>query len=390
MQWILTVSLAMLAFASSGFLASDDPPSKAQGGPKTTRERFETLLKEREEALQAFRKAYLAAKTDGERQKVREEWSPRIPGNADRFLEIARQDLQGPVAVEALTQAVALDAEGPVGEEAVKLLLNHHVKSPKLGPVIFHLSFGGPKSSEKFLRAVLQQNPYHEIQGWACHSLAANLRRRSESDRNADTALAASEEAEALYQRMSDQYSDVRGYRETLGDAARRNLREVRHHGIGKPAPEITGEDIDGKEFKLSDFKGRVVVLNFWKDEESRCRAMYPHERSLVKKLEGKPFALLGINSDRDKGKLKGRMKEENITWRSWWDDGDTGGPIATAWNVHGWPTLYILDHEGIIRHKFVGFPGPERFDSALDALLDAATKGTDAQGAAAPKSGSG
>lgn len=102
---------------------------------------------------------------------------------------------------------------------------------------------------------------------------------------------------------------------------------------------------------------------------------MYPHERSLVKTMEGKPFVLLGVNSDGDKDKLKARMKEEKITWRSWWDGGDTSGPIATMFNVRGWPTLYVLDHRGIIRHKFVGFPGPETFDAAIDTLVAEATK---------------
>ena len=102
---------------------------------------------------------------------------------------------------------------------------------------------------------------------------------------------------------------------------------------------------------------------------------MYPHERSLVKKLEGKPFVLLGVNSDGDKTKLKARMKEEEMTWRSWWDGGDTSGPIANQFNVSGWPTLYVIDHKGIIRHKFVGFPGEEKFDSAIDALIETATK---------------
>jgi hypothetical protein len=94
---------------------------------------------------------------------------------------------------------------------------------------------------------------------------------------------------------------------------------------------------------------------------------MYPHERSLVKRLEGKPFALVGINSDGDKQKLKGRMKEENITWPSWWDGGNTSGPIATAWNVSGWPTIYVLDDEGVIRYK--GVRG-EAMDKAVNTLL--------------------
>ncbi len=95
---------------------------------------------------------------------------------------------------------------------------------------------------------------------------------------------------------------------------------------------------------------------------------MYQHERSLVKRLANRPFALVGINSDKDKEKLKERMAEEEITWRSFWDGGSTGGPIATTWNVTGWPTLYILDAEGVIRFK--GLRG-EAMDKAVDELLN-------------------
>ena len=94
---------------------------------------------------------------------------------------------------------------------------------------------------------------------------------------------------------------------------------------------------------------------------------MYPHERSLVKRLEDKPFALLGINSDHAQTELKDVMKTENITWRSWWDGGNTSGPIATKWNVHGWPTIYVIDADGVIRHKNLrGDP----LEKAIDALV--------------------
>ena len=96
---------------------------------------------------------------------------------------------------------------------------------------------------------------------------------------------------------------------------------------------------------------------------------MYPHERSLVKRLADKPFALIGVNSDRDKEKLKVRMEEESITWRSFWNGGGTRGPISTRWNVSGWPTIYVLDHEGVIRYR--GVRG-EAMDAAVDALLAA------------------
>jgi thioredoxin family protein len=94
---------------------------------------------------------------------------------------------------------------------------------------------------------------------------------------------------------------------------------------------------------------------------------MYPHERSLVKRLEGKPFALIGVNSDRNREELKGVLVNEQITWRSFWDGGGTGGPIATAWKVDGWPTIYVIDHNGVIRYRDVR---GHDMDKAVDALL--------------------
>ncbi len=95
---------------------------------------------------------------------------------------------------------------------------------------------------------------------------------------------------------------------------------------------------------------------------------MYPHERSLVKRLAGEPFALIGVNSDKDLEGLQDVLLEENITWRSFWNGPEgTSGPISTLWNVHGWPTIYILDHEGKIRFKG---PRGEAMDKAVDQLL--------------------
>jgi peroxiredoxin len=92
---------------------------------------------------------------------------------------------------------------------------------------------------------------------------------------------------------------------------------------------------------------------------------MYPHERSLVKKMENKPFALLGINSD-PKDHLRETLKKESMTWRSWWDE-STDGRIARAWNVHGWPTTYVLDHKGVIRFKDVR---DAEMDKAVEQLV--------------------
>jgi len=103
---------------------------------------------------------------------------------------------------------------------------------------------------------------------------------------------------------------------------------------------------------------------------------MFPHERSLVKKMNDKPFALVGVNSDKDLKALKPVLEEEQITWRSFWNGPKgTGGPISEEWNVSGWPTLYVIDHKGVIRHKWVGSPGNEVMDKAIEKLVEAAEK---------------
>ena len=97
---------------------------------------------------------------------------------------------------------------------------------------------------------------------------------------------------------------------------------------------------------------------------------MYPHERSLVKRLEGKPFALIGVNSDDDRDKLKPVLADEQITWRSFWNGGGTGGPISRQWRVQAWPTIFLIDAKGVIRQKWEGAPSGEVVDRAIDSLL--------------------
>jgi hypothetical protein len=105
---------------------------------------------------------------------------------------------------------------------------------------------------------------------------------------------------------------------------------------------------------------------------------MIPHERSLVDRLKDKPFALLGINSDVDKTYYAQQAKEMGVTWRSFWNGPKgTSGPISTKWNVRGWPTIYVVDHKGVIR--FTGVRG-EAMDKAVDQLL-AEMEGGDKKG---------
>lgn len=94
---------------------------------------------------------------------------------------------------------------------------------------------------------------------------------------------------------------------------------------------------------------------------------MLPHEKSLVKRLEGKPFALIGINSDGPVDEVKQILADNQITWRQAIDE-STSGKWATAWNIHGWPTIYVLDENGVIRFRDVR---GEEMDKAVDKLLE-------------------
>lgn len=111
---------------------------------------------------------------------------------------------------------------------------------------------------------------------------------------------------------------------------------------------------------------------------------MIPHEKTLVKRLADKPFALIGVNSD-PKDNFKKAVEKEGITWRSFWDGGNTSGPIAGAWNVRGWPTIYVIDAKGVIRFRDVR---GEAMDKAVDQLLAEIEKESEKPAAPAEKKG--
>ena len=79
---------------------------------------------------------------------------------------------------------------------------------------------------------------------------------------------------------------------------------------------------------------------------------MYPHERSLAKRFEGRPLSIIGVNSDRDPATVARALKENGLIRRSFFDGGGTGGPVATKWQVKAWPTVYVIDQHGVIRAR--------------------------------------
>ena len=91
-------------------------------------------------------------------------------------------------------------------------------------------------------------------------------------------------------------------------------------------------------------------------------------------KLQAKPFALIGVNGNGyDPPKLKQATEKHNLNWRSF---ADVGEAINTSWNKPGTPGYYVLDHKGMIRHKWMGgTPGPKELEAALEKLIEDAEK---------------
>ena len=100
---------------------------------------------------------------------------------------------------------------------------------------------------------------------------------------------------------------------------------------------------------------------------------MWPHERSLVSQLAGKPFAVVGVNiSEPNASALKKLMETENLTWRTLSDPrtSEGWGPISKKWNLAGTPTIYLIDSKGVIRHKWLGGARDNVIDKAVDLLV--------------------
>ena len=92
---------------------------------------------------------------------------------------------------------------------------------------------------------------------------------------------------------------------------------------------------------------------------------MLPHERSLVARMEGRPFALLGVNCDEERETVQRVSFRDHITWRNWWNG---GGSFTKVYGVHGLPATFVLDADGVIRYR--NPPGAE-LDGAAEVLVE-------------------
>jgi hypothetical protein len=268
----------------------------AQDEPAKPAEQYKTLVKEFQAASQTF---YSRAKSDEERNKT----LPSIDKFPLRLLELAEKFPKDPIALDALVQAVSIEISlennsthpgwgtNSPQVRAIAQLLRDHLQSDKLGDACWRMAYGFHRECEMFLRTVLDKNPHKDVQGQACLRLAqflnARLHRldllkeRSEMARryeglfgkdyldalNRQDRAKVSAEIESLFERAAEKYSDVKlHYGDLVGVNAKREWYEIRFLSVGKQAQEIESQDQDGRGFKLSDYRGKVVLLYFWSE----------------------------------------------------------------------------------------------------------------------------
>jgi thiol-disulfide isomerase/thioredoxin len=165
---------------------------------------------------------------------------------------------------------------------------------------------------------------------------------------------------------------------EDVRKVAREDLKGlVKDMFVGATMPELKSKSLDDKDVKLSDLKGKVVMLDIWATWCPPCRAMIPHSKKMVEKLKGKPFVLVGVSADAKKETLTAFMEKNDMPWTHWWN-GAQGGVLSEL-GITAFPTIYLVDHTGVIRNKWIGSPGGEVITSAVEALVKEAedkTKG--------------
>ena len=292
-----------------------------------------------------------------------------------RFLALAEKYPDDPTGFQAICAAINTSG-GPMSKsgtwsKAMMLLKNSYATKPEIKPLLKPLGSSNDQSAEDLIREVIAKNPDRKIQALACRSLVAGrdeiaqmveriksdaeLRRNFQSVRGkpyVDKLVADHEtnrkETEELKKTLREKYADV------IADIS-----------VGSPAPEIVSEDLDGKEAKLSAFKGKVVVLDIWATWCKPCRDMIPHEREMVERLKDKPFALISVSVDEKKETLKEFLSSEKMPWTHWWNG--LGGKMIEDWNIDRFPTIYVIDAGGVIRHKDLR---DQRLEEAVIELL--------------------
>jgi hypothetical protein len=277
---------AMLALVA----CAADPAVRTPASDPSPSAQFDTIKARFDAAMHESRAASKAAQSDAERAHA----LANVLAFAGDVKALAKRHPDSPVVAEAIVWILQRnsggDAVDALLDELLDVLLVHHLDNRVLADACKTIDGVPTPRSEQFLRAVEQRSGSVEARGWALYVLAktvrndANLVRRLDGGANVELlasvqqefgavraeqlqradAAALEREAEASLEQVVAQYGHLESYRTSLGEQARADLFELRHLSVGKPAPEITGKDLDGDAFELSAYRGKVVLLTFW------------------------------------------------------------------------------------------------------------------------------
>jgi thiol-disulfide isomerase/thioredoxin len=376
----MTRALAVLGLLATSVFADDKPKSDSPA------EKLATLQKQQTEAETTYYQTSQALPDTPEGvKKDAELWTAFSEGQEKRYraaIEIAKADPKSEIGFAALNWLLRNPGSyyQPTGLTGLAMVREHHATNPKIGTILAQFIYNMPPerwspkehaACKALIIAVRDKNPNKTARAQAHLALAYDASRVfsvAEYQRSANVDQLAAV-AEKQYEALLQDYGECPFLRSprsgTVGEFAKSELFELRHLRYGQIAPEIEAEGVDGATFKLSDFRGKITVLVFWASWCGPCMRQVPHERKLVERLKGKPFALVGVNGDEDQAKAKETMSKEKMVWPSFWDGPKSS--ISKAWNLRGWPTIYVLDTKGVIRFK--GVRG-EELDKAVDELL--------------------
>jgi AhpC/TSA family protein len=225
------------------------PSSAADKQDSSIASEYKRLNKQFEDSRQEYFKAYQKANEE-ERKKLK---YPDTLKHAQELLALAEKNPKDPDAVDALVGALRhgrYQGNSDVAPKALELLKAHHLESEKIEAVCQMLAYSAREEENKeFLTTAIARNPHEKVKGAAALSLGQLMARKDPK------------QAEQHFNDVIAKYGTKEQKKTAKGE-----LYEMHNLAVGKVAPEIKGEDVDGKNFKLSDYRGKVVVLDFWGD----------------------------------------------------------------------------------------------------------------------------
>jgi hypothetical protein len=187
-----------------------------------------------------------------------------------KAIEIAKAHAKDEVGLDATLWVLpSLRAKPADARELLKFVVQHHVASKKIGSAVPQLTMmaGSDPQAIETLELIADKNPTKSVQATALFAVADYYKNKAEPRRGAppEDADALAQKAEAGFERILKEFADETqvGQRK-FGPMAKAALFELRNLRVGKVVPEIEGEDTEGVVFRLSDYRGKVVMLDFW------------------------------------------------------------------------------------------------------------------------------